>query len=129
MQQAGVSTADTQTLVASPTRPRSHAGDHPRRRPAQAQMGPEGPRSGPSRRLQILPPRRPANGSAAAQLLACMRNGRRDDSYQKWRWQPTDCDLPRYVFFPSFFPCGRFTPVFLSGLRGCDLRFGFHAGM
>jgi hypothetical protein len=30
-----------------------------------------------------------------------MRNGRRDDSYQKWRWQPTDCDLPRYVLASS----------------------------
>jgi hypothetical protein len=33
--------------------------------------------------------------------VTCMRNGRRDDSYQKWRWQPTDCDLPRYALVHS----------------------------
>lgn len=27
--------------------------------------------------------------------VTCMRNGRRDDSYQRWRWQPSSCDLPR----------------------------------
>ena len=27
--------------------------------------------------------------------VTCMRNGRRDDDYQKWRWQPDGCDLPR----------------------------------
>ncbi|XP_042041034.1 protein trichome birefringence-like 8 [Salvia splendens] len=26
----------------------------------------------------------------------CVRNGRRDSDYQKWRWQPHQCDIPRF---------------------------------
>lgn len=27
---------------------------------------------------------------------ACEKYGRKDVKYQKWRWQPHDCDLPRF---------------------------------
>lgn len=27
----------------------------------------------------------------------CMSNGRPDNDYTKWKWQPHDCDLPRYL--------------------------------
>jgi len=27
----------------------------------------------------------------------CRQNGRNDEGYRKWRWQPNDCDLLRYV--------------------------------
>lgn len=27
--------------------------------------------------------------------VTCLRNGRRDDGFQKWRWQPNHCALPR----------------------------------
>ncbi|KAI8031057.1 Protein trichome birefringence-like 34 [Camellia lanceoleosa] len=28
--------------------------------------------------------------------MACERFGRKDFNYQHWRWQPHDCDLPRF---------------------------------
>jgi glucan-binding YG repeat protein len=36
--------------------------------------------------------------------VTCMRNGRRDDNYQKWRWQPSGCDMPRYAGCSMLFP-------------------------
>lgn len=29
----------------------------------------------------------------------CSQNGRTDEGYRKWRWQPEGCDLPRYVWY------------------------------
>ena len=29
--------------------------------------------------------------------VACLKNGRKEDMYQKWRWQPKDCTLPKCV--------------------------------
>lgn len=31
--------------------------------------------------------------------FACQSNGRLDLEYMKWRWEPRDCDAPRFVFF------------------------------
>ncbi|KAK1327126.1 hypothetical protein QJS10_CPA01g02127 [Acorus calamus] len=28
--------------------------------------------------------------------VSCRRNGRQDSGYEKWRWEPTECQLPRF---------------------------------
>ncbi|EPS65682.1 hypothetical protein M569_09098, partial [Genlisea aurea] len=39
----------------------------------------------------------------------CRRNGRSDDGYRKWRWQPHGCDLPRqYIVFARRFDAEEF---------------------
>lgn len=37
----------------------------------------------------------------------CYENGRPDMFYTKWRWQPKDCNLPRFftIFMPFCFSC------------------------
>jgi hypothetical protein len=64
--------------------------------------------------------------------VTCMRNGRRDDAYQKWRWQPDGCDLPRcapptepllnpdpLLRLHPFLPRRTF-PIFSSRVRHCS---------
>jgi hypothetical protein len=50
--------------------------------------------------------------------VTCMRNGRRDDAYQKWRWQPDGCDLPRCALASR-----ALLPSFLAALSPPSLSF------
>lgn len=43
------------------------------------------------------------NCSFLDQGFRCSENGRPDTFYTKWRWQPKDCDLPRFLPNPFFF--------------------------
>lgn len=43
----------------------------------------------------------------------CRHNGRKDLDYQKWRWQPHSCNLPRYVFITN---CTYFCKIIIKKL-------------
>jgi hypothetical protein len=51
-----------------------------------------------------------SNCSFMDQGFRCSENGRPDTFYTKWRWQPKDCNLPRFEFeltpFHIFYPFG-----------------------
>lgn len=38
----------------------------------------------------------PGECSFSSTDFNCIRNGRKDGKYPRWRWQPRDCDLPRF---------------------------------
>lgn len=46
----------------------------------------------------------------------CMSNGRLDKNYMKWKWQPYDCDIPRYIFFLNL----NFIYLFGITMDGCE---------
>lgn len=30
--------------------------------------------------------------------VTCQKNGRPDSDYEKWKWKPNGCSIPRYIF-------------------------------
>ncbi|KAG6491579.1 protein trichome birefringence-like 28 [Zingiber officinale] len=45
---------------------------------------------------QDYPPYREGDCEFLSKQVSCLQNGRPDTLYQKWRWQPKNCSLPRF---------------------------------
>ncbi|XP_074588041.1 protein trichome birefringence-like 28 [Curcuma longa] len=45
---------------------------------------------------ESYPPYREDRCEFLSKQVSCLQNGRPDSKYQKWRWQPKNCSLPRF---------------------------------
>lgn len=53
----------------------------------------------------------------------CRRNGRKNERFRKWRWQPDGCDIPRYVIHVCIMSCTLATYcMHLAWLYACYVR-------
>lgn len=43
----------------------------------------------------------PARCPYLSTAVSCSKNGRPDSDYQKWKWKPDGCTIPRYFQFPA----------------------------